>query len=692
MFMKMKFLLLIFLSTISALSYSQVRYFKGTLSGSQQVPPVLSQGRGTIIVRYDMASNIITLRGDYQNLTSTIVGSHIHAAPAGSNGPIIDDIDNTGDTTGALNGFTHLSDSLEGELLAGNMYVNVHSDSFPDGEIRAQLLSTTEGQTELLTGKLQGAQEVPPDTSMGSGSVAVLVDKATREVNVTGYFNRLTSAVTASHIHKAPVGVAGPIIMELLIAGDTTGTVTGTDTLSAADISAMDSGNTYVNVHSVLFPAGELRAQLFNKQQLLFFQGTLSGTKEVPPTTSNAHGVVIVKYDSTSNQLELYGDYQSLAAPAVGAHIHQAPRDSTGPIILPLTFAGDSTGSLRGTGILTDSQETELMAGNMYVNVHSTLYPEGEIRTQLHMTTSGLTDYITGTLSGSQQVPPTPVAGTGTVYALLDKGTDSVYVTGNYFGLTGPPTGAHIHQAPVGQTGPIIVELSATGVDTGAVSGSGILTSAQIEQMVQGNTYVNIHTDSFPAGEIRAQLADVLLPVKLLYFNAYKDQNKVKLLWASAQEINLSNYEIEQQNPVTKQWVTKATVIATNNANGSEYTYSDLPLNFNDNYVYYRLKMVDNDGKYSYSLVVRVNFNQGKAEIVIRPNPVINNQLQFTITGLSTDKKVSYLVSDLNGRISLTGTVSSLSNNTLNLSSLAPGMYKLVVRFDNTVLQQSFIK
>ncbi len=61
--MKMKFVLLFFLSTISVLSYSQVRYLRGTLSGSQQVPPVASPGRGTVIATYDMSTNILILGG-----------------------------------------------------------------------------------------------------------------------------------------------------------------------------------------------------------------------------------------------------------------------------------------------------------------------------------------------------------------------------------------------------------------------------------------------------------------------------------------------------------------------------------------------------------------------------------------------------------------------------------------------------
>jgi hypothetical protein len=519
-----------------------------------------------------------------------------------------------------------------------------------------------------------------------------LLNKATGEVNVSGSFQGLTSNATASHIHRAVFGVSGTIIVPLLLSGDTSGTITGTDTLSASDISAMDSGNTYVNVHTDSFPAGEIRGQLISEQRVVFLKGILQGSQEVPATSSTATGVVIAKYDAATNIIEVYGDYQNLSSPATASHLHRGRAGISGPIFVPLTIAGSLTGSIRGGDTLTNTQEQYLLSGRMYLNVHSDSFPAGEIRAQLSLASPGQADFLSGNLQESQEVPPTGSTATGTVKALLDKGTDSVFVTGNYFGLTGPPIASHIHRGPVGVIGPVIVPLSASGSDTGAVSGTGILTASDVTEMVNGNTYVNVHSDSFPGGEIRAQLADLVLPVKLLYFNAYKDQNRVMLLWESAEEINFSHYEIEQQNPVSKEWIKKATIPGGNKLTSSKYSYSDLPLIYNYNLVFYRLKMVDKDGKISYSPVVSINYTAGKAELMVRPNPVSNNQLQFIVTGLSDDKKLSYFVVDNNGRTVLTGTASSLTNNTLNIANLARGMYRLVVKFDKTVMQQSFIK
>src|SRR5215211_7752299 len=118
--MKIKFPLLLLVSFISLCSYSQIRYFKGTLSGSKEVPPNSSPGRGTVIVRYDPLTNILQLFGDYQNLSSPATASHIHQAPPDSSGPVVIPITNTGDSTGTLSIKDTLTDSLETELLAGN--------------------------------------------------------------------------------------------------------------------------------------------------------------------------------------------------------------------------------------------------------------------------------------------------------------------------------------------------------------------------------------------------------------------------------------------------------------------------------------------------------------------------------------------------------------------------------------------
>jgi hypothetical protein len=124
----------------------------------------------------------------------------------------------------------------------------------------------------------------------------------------------------------------------------------------------------------------------------------------------------------------------------------------------------------------------------------------------------------------------------------------------------------------------------------------------------------------------------------------------------------------------------------------TKYNLEDVPTVGKNDYVLYRLKMIDIDSKFTYSPVVRINISQSKAGLSIMANPVTNGALSFTITGLANEQKANILVADYNGRIVLQSTASTLQNIRLDISRLSAGMYKLMVNLNGTVLQESFSK
>src|SRR5262245_22322483 len=82
---------------------------------------------------------------------------------------------------------------------------------------------------------MTGAQEVPPVVTGGSGTVSVTLDDVTGAVSVSGQFSGLTSNATLAHIHgPAPAGMNAGIIVTLTETGGTSGSVTGTGTLTPA--------------------------------------------------------------------------------------------------------------------------------------------------------------------------------------------------------------------------------------------------------------------------------------------------------------------------------------------------------------------------------------------------------------------------------------------------------------------------
>jgi hypothetical protein len=118
-----------------------------------------------------------------------------------------------------------------------------------------------------------------------------------------------------------------------------------------------------------------------------------------------------------------------------------------------------------------------------------------------------------GTLSGANEVPPNGSPGTGTATVILnDAGTEIAY-TISYTGLVGTVTASHIHKAPIGTNGSVIIGFSPPlGSTSGVFGGVAAVTPAQVADLLAGLYYVNIHTNVYPGGELRAQLEGAPTP------------------------------------------------------------------------------------------------------------------------------------------------------------------------------------
>lgn len=106
----------------------------------------------------------------------------------------------------------------------------------------------------------------------------------------------------------------------------------------------------------------------------------LKGAAEVPAVTTSATGTgqITVRPDhSVSGSIKISG-----ATPTM-AHIHEAAAGKNGPPIITLNKAADNSFTVPPDAKLSDAQYASYMAGNLYVNVHSAQYPNGELRAQL---------------------------------------------------------------------------------------------------------------------------------------------------------------------------------------------------------------------------------------------------------------------------------------------------------------------
>lgn len=107
------------------------------------------------------------------------------------------------------------------------------------------------------------------------------------------------------------------------------------------------------------------------------------------------------------------------------------------------------------------------------------------------------------TLSGANEVPAvtTSAKGSGTITVGDDMSVKGSVKTS---GITA--TMAHIHEAPAGKNGPVIIPLEKKGDNEWAVPANAKLTDAQYKAYKAGNLYVNVHSDAHKGGELRDQL------------------------------------------------------------------------------------------------------------------------------------------------------------------------------------------
>ncbi len=111
-------------------------------------------------------------------------------------------------------------------------------------------------------------------------------------------------------------------------------------------------------------------------------------------------------------------------------------------------------------------------------------------------------------LTSAQCVPPVEGSATGTAELTYEPATRVVRWSIGYSGLSTPATMAHIHgPAEPGKNGPVLIWLSRQGTaPTSPMTGEATLTPEQAKEWDAGTLYVNLHTQSHPACELRGQI------------------------------------------------------------------------------------------------------------------------------------------------------------------------------------------
>lgn len=502
-------------SAATVVAVQNVRSFAIAASGQEEVPAndSLATAQATL------SANIATgeIQGDLTTSGITAVAAHIHDAFAGTNGPVLVPLEqDAADPTMFTVPANSILDSAGiDRLLAGALYVNVHSAALPGGEIRGQILP--DGFV-LRFSDLTGLAAVPQVNSLASGRAAVTLDTESGAIVVHAQVTDLDDAIQA-HVHQAFAGASGPVLVPLMQdATDVGHWFVDNATLNASGLSAFSSGQLYVNVHSPANPSGEIRGQILPEGISVIF-AKLSGLQEVPAVDTTASGLAAITLDAAGSLVTVHANTERLSD-AVGAHLHNAFGGTNGPVEVGLTQDGSNPAHwFAEVQPLDATQLSAVLAGSTYVNVHSPANPSGEIRGQV--VPDGIV-FAFGSLEGSQRVPAIVSSAGGTFAVTANLATSTVTAHANTNGAD-DATVAHIHDAFAGTNGGVAIGLNQ---DISDVTHWSVIEAAvdagQLAALQSGRYYINIHTPAFLSGEIRGQIAPP--PVEVVFTNMSGEQ------------------------------------------------------------------------------------------------------------------------------------------------------------------------
>lgn len=174
----------------------------------------------------------------------------------------------------------------------------------------------------------------------------------------------------------------------------------------------------------------------------------------------------------------------------------------------------------------------------------------------------------------------------------------------------------------------------------------------------------------------------LILPVKYRLFSVRLQGNDGQLAWVTTEEINASHIAVERSVDGRSFVSIGSLPAAGTSASEKQYQFFDRNVSFlGVQLVYYRLKMVDIDGKYSYSKTVLLPLDETGSLIRLYPNPAKDHAT--LLVSAKQNESAAYRITDYSGRILLTrALVLNPGSNAIDLplEGLAPGVYTIQLR------------
>ena len=217
-----------------------------------------ARGTFTATLTKSATGAVMAWKLEFSNLSGNAIAAHVHVAARGVAGPVR--VPLCAPCTSGVTGTANIDSSVLDAIQTDRAYVNVHTPTNPAGEIRDQVAIVATVKTTLHAslerpkpkGSVRRAHGTFTATITRTGSSGVIAWRLT--------FARLTGRAIAAHIHSGARGQAGPVIVPLC--APCKSGAHGRATVDASVLDALESGRTYVNVHTKKNPLGEIRGQL----------------------------------------------------------------------------------------------------------------------------------------------------------------------------------------------------------------------------------------------------------------------------------------------------------------------------------------------------------------------------------------------------------------------------------------------
>ena len=253
--------------------------------GAYEVPQVVTSGLGTAALFINPTARTAVYAAFWQGLSGPATMAHFHRGALGQNGPVATPITLVGDDA-AAGIWSDLSDKDMNDLASGKIYMNIHTEANPDGEIRGQVqVVETYG---IALAPQNESPAVTGSNGMGTGVVAA-IHQVNGSTSLEGDFvvHGTTGPITMAHLHRGGEGNNGQVISPL-VKNDTTPEhweIPDGVLFEAADLERLHTGRVYANFHTEANGGGELRGQLITAVNNFFPTAPTAAPEEMEVPT-----------------------------------------------------------------------------------------------------------------------------------------------------------------------------------------------------------------------------------------------------------------------------------------------------------------------------------------------------------------------------------------------------------------------